>query len=117
MNSSGKTLVRYPQGRSQSFTFTRRNLLRGLASTALPLLISRPQRFTSFGHSKPDFSIGDRVRTSWEADGICRSETGQVVGICWHPTHKHWEYLVVWGSSSFDEGLTAADGLELNHYA
>jgi len=108
--------ARFPCGRSQDFTFPRRNFLQGLASVVLPSLISQPAS-SAFGHSLPKFNIGDGVRTSWEADGVSRSETGQVVGICWHPTQKHWEYLVVWGSSQFDEGLTDAKGLEFNHHA
>ena len=108
--------ARFPCGRSQHFTFHRRNFLQGLASFVLPSLLSPQPVLSVFGRCQPEFSIGDTVRTSWEADGVSRSETGQVVGICWHPTHKHWRYLVVWGSSQFDEGLTDAKGLELNHH-
>jgi hypothetical protein len=104
------------QGRSQLLMFRRRNFLQGLASVIWPF-ISQPQPVTpTFGRCKPEFSIGDKIRTSWEADGVSRSEIGEIVGVCWHPTHKHWEYLVVWGSSQFDEGLTDAKSLEL-HYA
>ena len=107
--------ARFPCGRSQHFTLPRRNFLQGLALGILPLL--RPHSVLSARRCKPEFSIGDGVRTSWEADGVSRSETGQVVGLCWHPTHKHWEYLVVWGSAYFDEQLTDAKGLELNNHA
>ena len=107
--------ARFPCGRSQHFTLRRRNFLQGLALGILSFL--RPHSVLSAGRCKPEFSIGDRVRTSWEADGVSRSETGQVVGLCWHPTHKHWEYLVVWGSAYFDEQLTDAKGLELNNHA
>jgi hypothetical protein len=109
------TLTRRPCGRSQDFTLLRRNFLQGLALGILPFL--RSQSVLSAGHCKPEFSIGDGVRTSWEADGVFRSETGQVVGVCWHPTHKHWEYLVIWGSAYFDEQLTDSKGLELNNHA
>jgi len=109
-------LARYPHGRSQDFTFARRNFLQGLASAILPF-ISQPQPVSSGFSPLPKFIIGDGVRTSWEADGVSRSETGQVVGICWHPNDKHWEYMVVWDSSQFDEGLTDAKGLEFNHHA
>jgi hypothetical protein len=110
------TSARYPDGRSQHFTFAQRNFLWGLALGILqfPSFQSVP---LAFGRCKPEFSIGDEVRTSWEADGVSRSESGHVVGICWHPTHKHWEYLVVWGSAYFDEQLTDAKGLELNNHA
>jgi hypothetical protein len=109
--------ARFPCGRSQDFTFARRNFLQGLASAVLPFFISRPQSLAPFGCGKPEFSIGDGVRTSWEADGMSRSETGQVVGICWHPTKRRWEYLIVWAGSKFDEYLTNSEGLELNHHA
>jgi hypothetical protein len=108
-----------PLGRSQHFTFSRsrRNLLQGIASVILPI-ISRPQAVTPFGLCRPKFSIGDKVRTFWVNEfQEKRSENGQVVGVCWHPKKRHWEYLVVWDSSSrFDEELTDAEGLEL-HYA
>jgi hypothetical protein len=113
------TSARYPDGRSQHFTFARRNFLQGLASFVLPSLV-RPQPVTSAsrGRSLPKFSIGDKIRTSWEAEaGVFRSENGEVVGICWHPTKRQWEYLVVWAGSKFDDYLTSSEGLELNHHA
>jgi hypothetical protein len=113
--------ARFPCGRSQDFTFCRRNFLQGLASVVLPSLVLGPQPVApvSRGRSLPEFSIGDKIRTSWEAEtGVFRSENGEVVGVCWHPKKRHWEYLVVWESSScFDEELTDAEGLELNHHA
>jgi hypothetical protein len=91
--------------------------LQGLALGVLPFLV-RSQPAISFGNCKPDFSIGDRIRAFWVDEfQEKRSENGQVVGVCWHPKKRHWEYLVVWESSSrFDEELTDAEGLEL-HYA
>jgi hypothetical protein len=111
------TLSRSPIGRSQHFTFCRRNFLQGLASAILPF-ISQPQPVTpTFGRCKPEFSIGDKIRTSWEADGVSRSENGEVVGICWHPTKRQWEYLIIWAGCNFDEYLTSSQDLELKHYA
>jgi hypothetical protein len=109
--------ARFPCGRSQHFTFPRRNFLQGLTLGVLPFLL-RPQPAIPFGNCKPDFSIGDRIRAFWVDEfQEERSEKGQVVGVCWHPKKRHWEYLVVWESSSrFDEELTDAEGLEL-HYA
>lgn len=107
--------ARYPSGRSQDFTFPRRNFLQGLASVVLPSLISQPAS-SAFGHSLPKFNIGDGVRASWEADGLLRSEVGQVTGICWHPVKQHWEYLIIWGGV-FDGYLMDSEGLELNYYA
>ena len=110
-------LARYPHGRSQDFTFPRRNFLQGLASAILPF-ISQPRPVTpTFGRCRPEFSIGDKIRTSWEVDGVSRSENGEIVGVCWHPVKQHWEYLIVWGGIFFDEYLTEADGLELNYHA
>jgi len=112
------TDARLPFGRSQHFTFSRRNFLRGLASAILPF-ISQPQPVLSaFGRCKPKFSIGDGVRASWEAEpGVFWSEDGEVVGICWHPTKRRWEYLIIWAECSFDEYLTGSEDLELIHYA
>jgi hypothetical protein len=110
--------ARFPCGRSQHFTFARRNFLQGLASAILPF-ISQPQPVLSaFGRCKPEFSIGDAVRTSWEAEpGVFRLEVGEIVGTCWHPTKRRWEYLIVWDGSYFDEYLTDAERLELNYHA
>jgi len=107
-----------PLGRSQDFTFPRRNFLQGLASFVLPSLL-RPQPVLTASEScKPEFSIGDKVQSSWEAEpGVFRSENGEVVGICWHPTKRQWEYLIIWAGCNFDEYLTSSQGLELNHHA
>ena len=111
------TLTRHPHGRSQHFTFARRNFLQGLASFVLPSLL-RPQPVTPFGKCRPEFSIGDKVESFWEAEpGVFRSENGEVVGICWHPTKRQWEYLIIWAGCNFDEYLTSSQDLELKHYA
>jgi len=108
--------ARFPCGRSQHFTFARRNFLQGLASAILPF-ISQPQP-VSPGRYRPEFSMGDKIRAFWVDEfGEKRSEDGEVAGICWHPTNCRWEYLVVWGSTYFDEQLTDAKCLELNYHA
>jgi hypothetical protein len=62
--------------------------------------------------------MGDKIRAFWVDEfGEKRSEDGEVAGICWHPTNCRWEYLVVWGSTYFDEQLTDAKCLELNYHA
>jgi hypothetical protein len=112
------TLSRSPIGRSQYFTFARRNFLQGLASIALPSLLNPyPQPILSaFERCKPEFSIGDAVRNSWEAEpGVFRSEYGQVCGVCWHPVIQQWQYLIIWAECSFDEHLTGPESLELVH--
>jgi hypothetical protein len=110
--------ARFPCGRSQHFTFARRNFLRGLASVVLPFFIPRPQSLALLGCGKPEFSIGDGVRASWEAEpGVFRSEYGQVCGVCWHPVEQRWQYLIIWAGCGFDDYLTDSEGLELAHYA
>jgi len=108
--------ARYPQGRSQDFTFPRRNFLRGLAVALLPSLI-HPQPLTHLGHCRPKFCIGNKVCTSWvdETTGEFRSEQGEILGLCWHPKEQQWEYLVLWRNKIFDEQLTSAINLEFNH--
>lgn len=107
--------ARFPCGRSQHFTFARRNFLQGLASFVLPSLLRQPSFTAPLG--KPEFSIGDGVRTSWEAEpGVFRSESGQVCGVCWHPVKQQWQYLIIWAECSFDECLMDSEGLERIHY-
>jgi hypothetical protein len=108
--------ARYPSGRSQHFTLSRRNFLQKLAAVVLPSITSHSQPDTlAFRRCSPKFSIGDRIRTSWESEtGVSRSENGEVVGICWHPTKHQWEYLIVW-DGIFDEYLTEADDLERSY--
>jgi hypothetical protein len=110
--------ARYPDGRSQHFTFPRRNFFQGLASVILPCLLSPQPVFSSFGRSKPEFTIGDGVRAYWETEpGVFRSEYGQVCGVCWHPGKQQWHYLIIWAEYKFDEYLTSSEGLELVHHA
>ena len=107
-----------PKGRSQLLMFRRRNFLQGLASAILPFVSQSQPVFTAFGRCKPEFSIGDKVQSFWEAEpGVFRSENGEVVGICWHPTKRQWEYLIIWAGCNFDGYLTSSQDLELNHHA
>jgi hypothetical protein len=108
--------ARYPSGRSQEFTFSRRNFLQKLAAAVLPSITSHSQPATlAFRRSLPEFSIGDKVCNSWKDEtGASRSENGEIVGICWHPTKHQWEYLISW-DGIFDEYLTEADGLERSY--
>ena len=105
-----------PKGRSQLLMFRRRNFLQGLVSAILPF-ISKPVSSASRRRSSPKFKIGDEVRASWASDGSFGSALGHVTGICWHPVKHHWEYLIFWHGSSFDEQLTDSEDLELSHYA
>jgi len=110
--------TRYPSGRSQEFTLPRRNFLQGLAMVFLPFVTQSQPVTSAFGRCKPKFSIGDKVQSSWEAEpGVFRSENGEVLGICSHPTNRQWEYLIFWDGYDFDEYLTSSRYLELNHHA
>lgn len=114
MTSSNDSLR--SKGRSQEFTLSRRSFLQKLAAVVSPSLTSPSQSATlAFGRSLPEFNMGDWVRASWESEtGAYRSENGEIVGICWHPTKHQWEYLIVW-NGIFDEYLTEADGLERSY--
>ncbi len=116
--SENQSSLQELQGRSQLLMFRRRNFLQGLASAILPF-ISQPQPVTpTFGRCRPEFSIGDKILASWVNEfGEKRLEDGEVAGVCWHPEKRQWEYMVLWGDSSFDEQLTDAKGLELNYHA
>ncbi|CBN58285.1 MULTISPECIES: hypothetical protein [Kamptonema] len=51
----------------------------------------------------PKFWFGDRVSYLWpdeQDSSIQQSEDGEVVGVCWHPLDKQWQYSVIWLSSS-----------------
>jgi hypothetical protein len=120
--------ARYPSGRSQHFTFPRREFLQRLASAALLSgAYSKRSTVKALGkYSVSGFRIGDIVRSSWLGEsGEERSEVGEVVGLCWHPLNNRWEYLIFWfcGESDdathfrFDEHLTDPEGLERTSYA
>ena len=82
-----------PQGRSQHFTFPRRELLQRLALAALLCLVPRPQ--SKYG--SPQFAIGDKIDDHWINEfEIEQIEHGEVMGVCWHPREQVWAYLVEW---------------------
>lgn len=84
--------ARFPDGRSQVFTFIRRKLSQKATSpTSLPLV---PRQVKN---SKCPFRIGDKVAEHWidEFDKECICY-GEVCGICWHPYEKVWAYLINW---------------------
>ncbi len=96
-----------PAGRSQHFTFARRELLQKTASAAL-LFVPRTQPVNPIPakYPKPLFGIGDKVADHWtdEFDEEC-IEYGEVLGFCWHPYEKTWAYLVVWTSGQGPDSL------------
>jgi hypothetical protein len=133
------TSARFPDGRSQVFTFPRRELLQSLASVALPLLIPRSQPVDSFfgGRPLPQFKIGDLVAEDWindsdDEDGEDEhyTEFGEVLGVRWLPEGHScypanvWLYYICWTHSTcpgysypcYDGEPTEADRLRLvNH--
>ncbi len=116
------TSARFLYGRSQHFTFLRREFLQKAASASLLFLVPRPLH----QHSMCAFRIGDEVAERWidEFDNE-RIEYGEVCGICWHPKEREWACLINWtkGDSAdnfypcFDEQLVPARDLRLVSYA
>ena len=95
-------------GRSQHFTFPRRELLQKIASVALLFFVlrSQPVHPTPEKYPKCPFNIGDKVADYWtdEFDNEC-IEYGEVVGICWHPRKQTWACLVGWTSGQGPDSL------------
>ncbi len=90
-------------GRSQHFTFSRRELFHKAAATLPFLVLSKPsitQPLKDF--PVPEFWFGDRVSFCWndETDELPYSETGQIIGVTWNPRENFWEYAVIWLSST-----------------
>jgi hypothetical protein len=98
-----------PDGRSQHFTFPRRELLHKVASAALQclglhkLFVVVPLK----GRPLPEFNIGDLVATHWtgefDEDFI---DFGEIVGMCYLPVESQyypyhvWVYYVYWTHST-----------------
>ncbi|MGL5064661.1 MAG: hypothetical protein ACRC62_32160 [Microcoleus sp.] len=58
---------------------------------------------------KPKFWFGDIVKYAWfNADGKrIEWETGQIMGVTWHPEEKRWLYSVNWtGSTNKNQGFS-----------
>ncbi|MCU0545889.1 MAG: hypothetical protein MUE44_27610 [Oscillatoriaceae cyanobacterium Prado104] len=58
---------------------------------------------------KPNFWFGDIVKYSWFSDDKKRIEweTGQIMGVTWHPEEKRWLYSVNWTeSTNKNQGFT-----------
>lgn len=98
-----------PEGRSQLFTFARRDFLQKAASAALPFLIPRSQPADSFfgGRPLPQFKIGDLVAEDWlDEDDESFTDFGEVLGVRWLPERQSsfaantWVYYVYWTHST-----------------
>ncbi|NQE38203.1 hypothetical protein [Microcoleus asticus] len=102
------------QGRSQHFTFPRRELLQGLAAVGLPFLVPRVQPASPSKRPLPVFNIGDLVAQDWEGnedEDAPQSATdfGEVVGLCYLPEdgsyypRDTWVYYIYWTHSTCSE--------------
>ncbi|MEG5067268.1 hypothetical protein QUB33_27075, partial [Microcoleus sp. B3-A4] len=116
----------YPQGRSQVFTFPRRELLQKVLSVASLCFVASPQPAAASPSPQPaaspskrplpEFNIGDLVAQDWEEnDGDEDEEApesstdfGEIVGLCYVPEDgsyyppKTWVYYVYWTRSTSD---------------
>ena len=117
-------------GRSQHFTFARRELFQKIASAALPFLVPRskpafdiPQKYPA-----PKFAIGDQIFSPWDDGDLDLDEEydippefGEIMGVCWNPRNEAWEYVINWTSGDaadwmypmFDEVLICESSLRL----
>lgn len=104
--SENQAILQELEGRSQKLTFSRRQFLQ-ITALCFPLAtasrrqptIQLPEKYPA-----PPFQIGDTVADTWidEFDKEQR-EIGEIVGICWHPKNRRWEYLINWTAGASDE--------------
>ena len=122
--TENQSFLQEQQGRSQDFTFPRRELLQRLASAALFCLIpcSKPTFEIPQKYSMPKFAIGDQVSSPYideygDEDESSPSELGEVMGVCWHPENQQWEYIVNWTAGSSSSWMYPVfDGFLLEEY-
>lgn len=106
------TSARYPDGRSQHFTFFRRELFQKVAAVTLPFVIlaKRSVMFSPLERPLPKFNLGDLIAADWvDESGEDIVEFGEVVGLCYlhegdssHPGNS-WVYHVYWTHNSCGE--------------
>jgi len=114
-----------PEGRSQLFTFARRDFLQKAASVALPFIFLRPQPAAASPSPQPataaspspnkrplpEFKIGDLVAQDWEPDDDEAPESatdfGEILGMRWVPEPdgysligNTWVYYIRWTHSN-----------------
>lgn len=116
------------EDRSQYVTVPRRELLQKAVSVALLLgvkpLTDPAQK--KYPYPAPAFRIGDKIASPWlEEDEEIEDEVGEVMGVCWHPQKKRWEYLINWTGGDaadwmypvFDSVLMPGDSLRSASHA
>lgn len=114
-----------PQGRSQHFTFPRRGLLQGLAVVGLPFLLPRSKSAFEIPskYPAPKFSVGDQIFSLGtdeygDIDESAPLEFGEIVGVCWHPRNKEWEYIINWTAGSSSAWIYPVfDGVLIDEYS
>jgi hypothetical protein len=104
LNNFMSTLTRNPNGQSQGFTFSRRELFQKVAAVTLPpVLLSKPCAVPPLkGRPLPEFWFGELVSFYWVDENTeqSQSETGEIVGAVWDCRENCWEYAVTWLSST-----------------
>ena len=106
--------ARYPDGRSQHFTFTRRDFVWKAASLASLCILSKPQPRSLY--PSPEFKMGDLVAYDWEPDDDdaleFATDFGEILGMRWVPEPdgyscavKTWVYYVKWTHSTCPDVL------------
>jgi len=101
--------ARFPDGRSQHFTFTRRDFIWKAASLALLCTSPKPQPLSLY--PSPEFNIGDLVAQDWEPNDDeapeFATDFGEILGMRWIPkpdgycsVANTWVYFVRWTHSS-----------------
>jgi len=103
-----------PDGRSQHFTFFRRELFQKVAMVTLPFIIpGKPSSTLSLnGYPLPEFKIGDLIASDWasgEDDDDApdfATDFGEILGMRWLPEAESgleantWVYFVRWTHST-----------------
>ncbi len=120
---------------AKKIKITRRKLLSvfGLAGTPSAIAVTTTtvvkaesvRQIPSKFPGKPKFWFGDVIRYRWFSsdENKMHWETGEVMGVTWHPEEKEWLYTIQWLYSTanytsfpyptFDEYLTGGGDFEL----
>jgi hypothetical protein len=109
------TSARYPAGRSQHFTFFRRELFQKVAAATMPFIVLPTPSVSRFFGKRPlpEFNIGDLVATDWlDENDEDETDFGEVIGLCYIPNHGNylrdrkgllvntWAYYIYWTHST-----------------
>lgn len=104
-----------PDGRSQHFTFFRRELFQKVVAATLPFIVlGKPSSTLSInGYPLPEFNIGDLIASDWASSDDddddapdFATDFGEVLGLRWLPESESgleantWLYFVRWTHST-----------------